>query len=125
MRPFSEVKVLSVPGNRGRQRLRLPDSGVVTGCGGPLPGRFRARPGHVGYGRTRPAGFVVYRVAPSACDLRPRWVVMATMLDGESYVGRVLVRPVSPAGDITLYCWPLRCLKPKFGGPTFGLDVKR
>src|SRR3954467_8512013 len=50
---------------------------------------------------------------------------MATMLDGESYVGRVLVRPVSSAGDVTLYCWPLRCLKGKFGGPTFGLDVKR
>ena len=49
---------------------------------------------------------------------------MATMLDGESYVGRVLVRPVSSAGDVTLYCWPLRCLKGKFGGPTFGLDVK-
>ena len=50
---------------------------------------------------------------------------MATMLDGESYVGRVLVRPVSSAGDVTLYCWPLRCLKGKFGGPTFGLDIKR
>ena len=49
---------------------------------------------------------------------------MATMLDGESYVGRVLVRPVSSAGDVTLYCWPLRCLKGKFGGTTFGLDVK-
>ena len=49
---------------------------------------------------------------------------MATMLDGESYVGRVLVRPVSSAGDVTLYCWPLRCLKGKFGGSTFGLDVK-
>jgi hypothetical protein len=50
---------------------------------------------------------------------------MATMIDGESYVGRVLVRPLSPAGDVTLYCWPLRCLKGKFGGPTFGVDVKR
>jgi hypothetical protein len=49
---------------------------------------------------------------------------MATMLDGESYVGRVLVRPVSSAGDVTLYCWPLRCLKGKVGGTTFGLDVK-
>ena len=49
---------------------------------------------------------------------------MATMLDGESYVGRVLVRPLSPSGDVTLYCWPLRCLKGKFGGPTFGIDVK-
>ena len=49
---------------------------------------------------------------------------MATMLDGESYLGRVLVRPLSPSGDVTLYCWPLRCLKGKFGGTTFGLDVK-
>ena len=49
---------------------------------------------------------------------------MATMLDGESYVGRVLVRPVSADGAVTLYCWPLRCLKGKFGGPTFGLDVE-
>ena len=49
---------------------------------------------------------------------------MATMLDGESYVGRVLVRPVSSAGDVKLYCWPLRCLKSKMGGPTFGIEVK-
>ena len=49
---------------------------------------------------------------------------MATMIDGESYVGRVLIRPVSPSGDVTLYCWPLRCLKSKMGGPTFGIDVK-
>jgi hypothetical protein len=51
-------------------------------------------------------------------------VWMATMIDGESYVGRVLVRPLSPSGDITLYLWPLRCLKSKMGGPTFGIDVK-
>ena len=49
---------------------------------------------------------------------------MATMLDGESYLGRVLVRKVSSDGDIKLYCWPLRCLKGKIGGTTFGLDVK-
>jgi hypothetical protein len=48
---------------------------------------------------------------------------MATMIDGESYVGRVLIRPLSHAGDITLYLWPLRCLKSKMGGPTFGIDV--
>ena len=48
---------------------------------------------------------------------------MATMLDGESYLGRVLVRPLSKSGDVTIYCWPLRCLKAKFGGPTFGVDV--
>ena len=49
---------------------------------------------------------------------------MATMIDGESYVGRVLIRPVSQAGDITLYLWPLRCLRSKMGGPTFGIDIK-
>ena len=36
---------------------------------------------------------------------------MATMIDGESYVGRVLIRPLSQAGDLRLYLWPLRCLK--------------
>ena len=49
---------------------------------------------------------------------------MATMIDGESYVGRVLIRPLSPSGDLRLYCWPLRCLKSKMGGPTFGIEVK-
>src|ERR671926_1500595 len=49
---------------------------------------------------------------------------MATMIDGESYVGRVLIRPLSPFGDVTLYLWPLRCLKSKMGGPTFGIEVK-
>src|SRR5437764_9988766 len=49
---------------------------------------------------------------------------MATMIDGESYVGRVLIRPLSPSGDLTLYLWPLRCLKSQMGGPTFGIDVK-
>jgi hypothetical protein len=49
---------------------------------------------------------------------------MATMIDGESYVGRVLIRPLSSSGDVTLYCWPLRCLKSKMGGPTFGIDAK-
>jgi len=49
---------------------------------------------------------------------------MATMIDGESYVGRVLIRPLSHAGDLRLYCWPLRCLKSQMGGPTFGIEVK-
>ena len=49
---------------------------------------------------------------------------MATMIDGESYVGRVLIRPLSQAGDLRLYCWPLRCLKSRMGGPTFGIDIK-
>ena len=48
---------------------------------------------------------------------------MATMIDGESYVGRVLIRPLSHAGDLRLYCWPLRCLKSRMGGPTFGIEV--
>ena len=50
---------------------------------------------------------------------------MATMIDGESYLGRILIRPLSQSGDITLYLMPLRCLKSKMGGPTFGVDVKR
>ena len=49
---------------------------------------------------------------------------MATMIDGESSVGRVLMRPLSQPGDLRLYCWPLRCLKSKMGGPTFGIEVK-
>jgi hypothetical protein len=49
---------------------------------------------------------------------------MATMIDGESYVGRVLIRPLSPSGDLRLYLWPLRCLRSKMGGPTFGIEVK-
>ena len=49
---------------------------------------------------------------------------MATMIDGESYVGRVLIRPLSHSGDLRLYLWPLRCLKSKMGGPTFGIEVK-
>ena len=49
---------------------------------------------------------------------------MATMIDGESYVGRVLIRPLSQAGDLRLYLWPLRCLKSHMGGPTFGIEVK-
>ncbi|MDA0262586.1 MAG: hypothetical protein O3A93_03580 [Chloroflexi bacterium] len=49
---------------------------------------------------------------------------MATMIDGESYLGKVLVRPLNEAGDVTLYLWPVRCLKSKMGGPTFGVDVK-
>ena len=49
---------------------------------------------------------------------------MATMIDGESYLGRVMVRPLAKSGDITLYLWPVRCLKSKMGGPTFGVDIK-
>ena len=49
---------------------------------------------------------------------------MATMIDGESYLGRVMVRPLSQSGDVTLYVWPMRCLKTQMGGPTVGVDVK-
>ena len=49
---------------------------------------------------------------------------MASMIDGESYLGRVMIRPLSKSGDVTMYLWPLRCLKSKMGGPTFGVDVK-
>jgi hypothetical protein len=46
------------------------------------------------------------------------------MIDGESYLGKVLVRPLSESGDVTMYLWPVRCLKSKMGGPTFGVDVR-
>jgi len=36
---------------------------------------------------------------------------MATMIDGESYLGKVLVRPLDKSGDVTMYLWPVRCLK--------------
>ena len=49
---------------------------------------------------------------------------MGTMIDGESYLGQVLVRPLSKEGDVKIYLWPVRCLKSKMGGPTFGVDVK-
>jgi len=49
---------------------------------------------------------------------------MGTMIDGESYLGKVLIRPLSPTGDVKLYLWPVRCLKSKMGGPTFGVEVK-
>ena len=48
---------------------------------------------------------------------------MSTMGDGESYLGRVMIRPLSKSGEITLFLWPLRCLSNKTGGPTFGIDV--
>jgi hypothetical protein len=47
---------------------------------------------------------------------------MATMIDGESYVSRVLIRSLSHSGDLILYLWPLRCLKSQMGGPTFSID---
>ena len=49
---------------------------------------------------------------------------MSTMIDGESYLGKVLIRPLTESGDIKIYLWPVRCLKSKMGGPTFGVDVK-
>ncbi len=50
---------------------------------------------------------------------------MATMIDGESYLGHVLVRRLSKTEEVSLYLWPLRCLKSKMGGPTFGVDVNK
>ena len=49
---------------------------------------------------------------------------MATIIAGETYLGDELVNPLSSSGDVTLYLWPMRCLKSKIGGPTFGVDVK-
>ena len=49
---------------------------------------------------------------------------MATTIAGETYWGQELVSELSPSGDVTLYLWPMRCLKSKIGGPTFGIDVK-
>ena len=48
---------------------------------------------------------------------------MATTIAGETYLGEELVSSLSPSGDVTLYLWPMRCLKTKIGGPTFGVDV--
>ena len=48
---------------------------------------------------------------------------MSTMIDGESYLGRVMIRSLSKSDDIKLFLWPLRCLKSGMGGPTFGVDV--
>lgn len=49
---------------------------------------------------------------------------MATTIAGETYLGDELVSALSASGDVTLYLWPMRCLKSKIGGPTFGIDVK-
>jgi len=49
---------------------------------------------------------------------------MGTMIDGESYLGKVVIRPLTQSGDVKLYLWPVRCLKSKMGGPTFGVEVK-
>ena len=49
---------------------------------------------------------------------------MATIIAGETYLGEELVSSLSPSGDITMYLWPMRCLKSKIGGPTFGVDVR-
>jgi len=48
---------------------------------------------------------------------------MATMISGETYFGEVLILPLTPEGEVTVYLWPLRCLKGGIGGPTFGVDV--
>ena len=41
---------------------------------------------------------------------------MATMIDGESYVGRVLIRPLSQAGDLRLYLLALAVPEEQNGG---------
>ena len=48
---------------------------------------------------------------------------MATTIAGETYLGEELVSSLSQSGDVTMYLWPMRCLKSKIGGPTFGIDV--
>jgi hypothetical protein len=49
---------------------------------------------------------------------------LATTIAGETYLGNELVNTLSQSGDVTVYLWPMRCLKSKIGGPTFGVDVK-
>jgi hypothetical protein len=49
---------------------------------------------------------------------------LATTIAGETYLGDELVNTLSQSGDVTVYLWPMRCLKAKIGGPTFGVDVK-
>lgn len=49
---------------------------------------------------------------------------LATTIAGETYLGEELVSTLSYSGDVTMYLWPMRCLKAKIGGPTFGIDVK-
>jgi len=49
---------------------------------------------------------------------------LATTIAGETYLGEELVSSLSQSGDVTMYLWPMRCLKSKIGGPTFGVDVK-
>lgn len=50
---------------------------------------------------------------------------MASMISGESYLGKVLIQPLSESGEITLFLWPFRVQRSRAGGPTFGVDVKR
>ena len=49
---------------------------------------------------------------------------MATIIAGETYLGKELVSSLSETDEVTMYLWPMRCLKTKIGGPTFGIDVK-
>src|SRR5207249_10918276 len=101
--------------SRGARRHPGPPTSGMTAR---TPEALDAPPSHHG------AGFVVREGYTRRVLLEARRVAMATMIDGESYVGRVLMRPLSQSGDLRLYCWPLRCLKSHMGGPTFGIAAK-
>ena len=51
---------------------------------------------------------------------------MARKIDGETYRGQALTVPLSDDGQVSLYVWPCRILRPGpegMGGPTLGVDV--
>jgi len=51
---------------------------------------------------------------------------MARKIDGETYRGQSLTVPLSADGQVSLYVWPCRILRPGpegMGGPTIGVDV--
>ena len=49
---------------------------------------------------------------------------MATMIDGESYLGKVMIRPLSKTGDVTLYCVAPALPEGQVRRPdAFGVDV--
>ena len=51
---------------------------------------------------------------------------MARKIDGETYRGQSLTVPLSEDGQVSLYVWPCRILRPGaegMGGPTIGVDV--
>ena len=94
-------------GNYGRSAARCPSLAMTARTPDALDGPPSPRL----------AGFVVYRAATSECFLSPRRMAMATMIDGESYVGRVLIRPLSQAGDLTPVSLALAVPEEQNGGP--------